>query len=57
MYSAFLISNVSDSLDYIDREMCVDKFETFFELHNKKISELREIKLTAKHKFLTSMGI
>lgn len=57
LYSAFLISNVSDSLDYIDREMCVDKFESFFELHNKKISELREIKLTAKHKFLTSMGI
>ena len=57
LYSAFLISNVSESLDCIDREMCVDKFETFFELHNKKISELREIKLTTARKFLTSMGI
>lgn len=57
LYSAFLISNVSESLDYIDRDMCIDKFETFFELHNKKISELREIKFTTARKFLTSMGI
>ena len=57
LYSAFLISNVSESLDCIDRDMCIDKFETFFELHNKKISELREIKLTAGRKFLTSIGI
>lgn len=57
LYSAFLISNVSESLDYIDRDVCITKFDTFFELHNKKILELQNIKDNQKYKFLSCIGI
>lgn len=57
MYSAFLISNVSDNLDFIDKTRCDDGFDNFFKLHDKKINDLKKEKELTGCKFLSSMGI
>ena len=57
LYSAFLISNVSDSLDIIDKELCDINFDMFIKMHDDKIKELLEEKNSTNRKFLTSMGI
>ena len=57
LYSAFLISNVSDSLDVIDKELCDMNFDMFIKMHDDKIKELLDEKNSTNRKFLTSMGI
>ena len=57
LYSAFLISNVSDSLDTIDKELCDMNFDMFIKMHDDKIKELLDEKNSTDRKFLTSMGI
>lgn len=57
LYSAFLISNVSDSLDVIDKELCDMNFDIFIKMHDDKIKELLDEKNSTNRKFLTSMGI
>ena len=57
LYSAFLISNVSDSLDVIDKELCDINFDMFIKMHDDKIKELLDEKNYTNRKFLTSMGI
>lgn len=57
LYSAFLISNVSDSLDVIDKELCDMNFVVFIKMHDDKIKELLDEKNSTDRKFLTSMGI
>ena len=41
MYSAFLISNVTDDLQSIDRNKCELGFENFLYLHNKEVERLK----------------
>lgn len=57
LYSAFLIANVSDSLDSIDKELCDMNFDVFIKMHDDKIKELLDEKNSTNRKFLTSMGI
>lgn len=57
LYSAFLISNVNESLDGFDINLCNSKYDNFLELHNLKIQELRQQKLLTNKKFLSCMGI
>ena len=57
LYSAFLISNVSDSLDVIDKWLCDINFDMFIKMHDDKIKELLDEKSSTNRKFLTSMGI
>ena len=53
LYSAFLIMNVKDNLEEIDKKLCNRYFKKFKENHSK---ELKRIK-TSKIKTLASMGI
>lgn len=57
LYSAFLIANVSDSLDSIDKELCDMNFDVFIKMHDDKIKEFLGEKNSTNRKFLTSMGI
>lgn len=57
LYSAFLISNVINTLDKIDVDLCNQKYDNFLQLHNNKIIELREEKQQTRRKFLSCMGI
>lgn len=45
LYSAFLIMNVNEDLKTINRELCIEKFNKFKELHDTEIERLRNIKL------------
>ena len=55
-YSAFLIMNVNDDLETIDRELCFETFDNFKELHDKEIKRLNELKIN-RQKLISSMGI
>lgn len=55
-YSAFLIMNVDDSLEVINKELCNETYENFKMLHDVEISRLKALKLTG-HKLIASMGI
>lgn len=57
LYSAFLISNVNESLDGFNIDLCNSKYNNFLNLHNLKIQELRQQKLLTNKKFLSCMGI
>ena len=56
LYSAFLIMNVNDSLDKIDRNKCFETFDNFKELHDKEIKRLKQLKLNG-NKLISSMGV
>ena len=51
MYSAFLIMNISEDLKSFDIDKCNERFNNFYELHNKEIQRL------SNHKNLMSIGI
>ena len=45
LYSSFLIMNVNDDMETIDRDLCFDKFNEFKLLHDVEIKRLRSIAL------------
>ena len=51
LYSAYLLLNHSEDLKEIDREKCIEHFNTFLENHNELISELKENWLTYPQSF------
>ena len=55
-YSAFLIMNVDNDLESINRELCIDTYNNFKMLHDKEIERLKEMKLNG-YKLISSMGI
>lgn len=57
LYSAFLISNTTSTLDSFDIDLCNYKYDNFLSLHNIKIEELKQEKLDTCRKFLDCMGI
>ncbi|MEX0083126.1 RNA-guided endonuclease TnpB family protein [Clostridium butyricum] len=56
MYSAFLIMNVNDDLESINRDKCIETYNSFKLLHDKEIQRLKELKLQG-YKLISSMGI
>ena len=53
LYSAFLIMNVKDDLEIIDKTLCNKTYENFKENHDEEINKIK----TSKLKTLASMGI
>lgn len=56
LYSAFLIKNVDDSLESINRELCFSRYDNFKILHDKEIKTIKQLKINGK-KLISSMGI
>ena len=56
IYSAFLIMNVNDDLESINRDKCIETYDNFKILHDKEIQRLKELKLQG-YKLISSMGI
>lgn len=56
MYSAFLLMNVNEDLETINRDKCIETYEEFKILHDKEIMRLRELKNNGI-KLISSMGI
>lgn len=46
MYSSFLIMNVNDDLETINRDLCFSKFQEFKELHDIEIERLNSLELS-----------
>ena len=55
-YSAFLIMNVGNDLETIDKELCIETYDNFKMLHDKEINRLQELKNNGI-KLISSMGI
>lgn len=53
LYSAFLIMNVKDNLKEIDRDLCIEGFDRFKELHDIEIERIRR----SESKLISSMGM
>jgi len=53
LYSSFLLMNVKDNLEEIDRDLCINEFDNFIVLHDKEIKRL----LNSTNKLISSMGI
>ena len=56
MYSAFLIMNVNDNLESINKEKCNETYDNFKILHDEEIERLKELK-SSGYKLISSMGI
>lgn len=56
IYSAFLIMNVNEDLESINRDKCFKNYDNFKALHDKEIQRLKELKSNGK-KIISSMGI
>ncbi len=56
MYSAFLIMNVNDDLETINRDLCIKTYDNFKMLHDKEIERLKGLK-SSGYKLISSMGI
>jgi len=56
MYSAFLIMNVNNDLESINRDQCIERYDKFKELHDLEVCRLRELKRKG-YKLISSMGI
>ena len=56
MYSAFLIMNVNDNLESINKENCNKTYHNFKILHDIEIERLKELKSNG-YKLISSMGI
>ncbi|MGL5765708.1 MAG: RNA-guided endonuclease TnpB family protein [Sarcina sp.] len=56
LYSAFLLMNANKDLESINRELCIETYDNFKELHDKEIVRLRELKLNGSI-LISSMGI
>ncbi|MBU3102157.1 transposase, partial [Clostridium sp. DSM 17811] len=52
LYSSFLIMNVKDNLEEIDKELCFKQFDNFRKLHDKEI-----LKIQSSINLISSMGI
>jgi len=53
LYSSFLIMNVKENLEEIDRDLCFGTYDNFKYLHDKEINRL----LSSNNKKISSMGI
>jgi len=53
LYSSFLIMNVKENLEEIDRDLCFKTYDDFKNLHDKEINRL----LSSNNKKISSMGI
>ncbi|WP_319000943.1 transposase [Clostridium estertheticum] len=53
LYSSFLIMNVKENLEEIDRDLCFKTYDNFKDLHDKEINRL----LSSNNKKISSMGI
>ena len=53
LYSAFLIMNVNDKMDKVDRIKCFETFDNFKILHDKEIERI----MSSNNKKISSMGI
>ena len=53
LYSSFLIMNVKENLEEIDRDLCFSTYDNFKHLHDKEINRL----LSNNNKKISSMGI
>ena len=53
LYSSFLLMNVKDNLDEINRDLCFETYDNFKVLHDNEISRL----LNSNDKRISSMGI
>lgn len=53
LYSAFLIMNVKDDLETVDRELCISGFDDFRRMHDIEIERIRG----SESKLISSMGI
>ena len=56
MYSAFLIMNVNDDLETINKQLCNDNYDNFKILHDEEINRLKQLKANG-YKLISSMGI
>ena len=56
MYSAFLIMNVNENLESINKESCNKTYHNFKILHDIEIERLKELKSNG-YKLISSMGI
>lgn len=56
LYSAFLIMNVNNDLESINRNECFNTFDNFKILHDKEIDKLKQLKLNGC-KLISSIGI
>ncbi|WLC66759.1 transposase [Clostridium tagluense] len=52
-YSAFLIMNIKDNLEEIDRDLCFKEFDNFKMLHDKEIVAIQN----SNNKAISSMGL
>lgn len=55
-YSAFLIMNVENDLELINRELCNRTYDNFKTLHDVEINRLKEMKISGIN-LISSMGI
>ncbi|MEF2115385.1 transposase, partial [Clostridium frigoriphilum] len=53
LYSSFLIMNVKDNLEEIDKELCFKQFDNFRKLHDKEILKIQSSSIN----LINSMGI
>jgi len=53
LYSSFLIMNVNDKLDKVDKDKCIEEFDSFRLLHDIEIERIRN----CGNKLINSMGI
>lgn len=51
LLSAYVTSNPNSTLDFPDSKMCYDKFETFLEMHDKLVKEMKESGISFKQCF------
>ena len=56
IYSAFLIMNVNDDLETINKQLCNDTYDNFKILHDEEINRLKKLKANG-YKLISSMGI
>lgn len=41
LYSAFLIRNSNDAYDHPDRVRCIDSFETFLDMQDRLLADMK----------------
>lgn len=56
MYSAFLIQNVEEDLETVNRELCIKRYDNFKKLHDIEIERLKDLKQDGRV-LISSMGI
>ena len=56
IYSAFIIMNVNDDLETINKQLCNDTYDNFKILHDEEINRLKKLKANG-YKLISSMGI